>query len=67
MFSNYLSSIEDVSIYAIITLILFFGVFVGVLVWIFTAKKSYIKKMKNLPLEETNEQEEIKNENTHEN
>ena len=50
-FSNYLSSIENVSIYPIITLVLFFAVFVGAVIWIFTRDKEYISTLEHIPLE----------------
>lgn len=64
MISNYLSSIEDVGIYPIITLILFFTVFVGVVIWIFTRDKEYITELENIPLDKKNStnNSEIKNE-----
>ena len=51
MISNYLSSIENVNIYPIVTLILFFIVFVGVVIWIFTRDKEYITELENIPLD----------------
>lgn len=64
MISNYLSSIEDVGIYPIITLILFFTVFVGVVIWIFTRDKEYITELENIPLDKKNStnNSEMKNE-----
>lgn len=50
MISDILSTTEGVSIYAIIALILFVLLFLGVIVWTFKADKNYITKMKNLPL-----------------
>lgn len=55
MISNYLSSIEGVSFFAIVGLILFFFLFVGLVIWTFKADKSYIIKMQNIPLD-VNEQ-----------
>lgn len=65
MISNYLSSIEDVGIYPIISLILFFAVFVGVVIWVFTRDKEYISELENIPLDKNNSinNSEIKNEN----
>jgi cbb3-type cytochrome oxidase subunit 3 len=54
MISDTLSSTEGVSIFAIIALISFVLLFVGVVIWIFKADKKYLKKMKNLPLESEN-------------
>ena len=62
-FSNYLSSIENVGIYPVITLILFFVVFIGAVVWIYTRDKDYITKLENIPLENDNFNKNIENEN----
>ena len=65
MLSNYLSSIEDISIFPVIAFIIFFGMFIFVLVWVFKTDKKYIQKMENLPLEKEIEfktNSEIKNE-----
>ncbi|MEE9431944.1 MAG: cbb3-type cytochrome c oxidase subunit 3 [Melioribacteraceae bacterium] len=53
-FSNYLSSIENVSIYPIITIILFMLVFVGAVLWIVTRDKEYISEMESVPLDNEN-------------
>ncbi|MBU2492057.1 MAG: cbb3-type cytochrome c oxidase subunit 3 [Bacteroidetes bacterium] len=55
MFSNYLSSIKDVSIFPIIGIIIFFLVFIFVIIKIIRADKKYLTKMENLPLEDDNE------------
>ena len=52
MFSQNLSSIEGVSIFPIITLVLFFLIFSGVLVWVFKRDKSYIETLSNIPLQD---------------
>ena len=62
-FSHYLSSIENVSIYPVITLILFFAVFVAAVIWIFTRDKEYITKLENIPLENDNIKNNTENEN----
>ena len=62
-FSNYLTSIENVSIYPIITLILFLSVFVGAVIWIVTRDKEYITELENIPLENDNIINNIENEN----
>ena len=38
--------------YGIISICLFFAVFIGVLVWAFCLKKPYLKSMSELPLED---------------
>jgi len=50
MFSNYLNSIKGVSIYPIISLLLFFIFFIIILVKIFFMDKKVIKEMENIPL-----------------
>lgn len=55
MFSNYLSSIEDVSIFPIIGFIIFFLIFIIVIIKVVRADKKYINKMGNLPLENDSE------------
>lgn len=52
MFSNYLSSIEGIEIYPIISLIIFFTFFIGLCYWVIRVDKTYITKMENLPLEQ---------------
>ncbi|MBU1099274.1 MAG: hypothetical protein KKA84_02635 [Bacteroidetes bacterium] len=51
MFSNYLSTIDGVSIYPIVGLILFFTFFVGAILWVLRIDKEYITVMENLPLD----------------
>ncbi len=46
-----LESIEGVEIYPIISLLIFFIFFVALFWWVLTAKKDYINKVSNLPLE----------------
>ena len=44
MFNNYLQSIEGVGIYPIFSLIVFFGFFVVMLIWMFKSGQSASKK-----------------------
>ena len=62
-FSNYLSSIENVSIYPVITLIIFLSVFIGAVIWIVTRDKEYISELENIPLENSNFNKNSENEN----
>ena len=55
MFSKYLTSIKDVEIFPVMSLIIFFAIFVLVLVKVIRLDKNYIKKMGNLPLENDKE------------
>ncbi len=58
MLSNNLSHIEGVSIFPVISLVIFFLVFVFVIYKVIKTDKSYIKEMENIPL---NDNEEFKN------
>ena len=51
MFSNYLSSIDGVEIFPIITLIIFVAVFLLTVVWTFKKDESYLAKMSNMPID----------------
>ena len=48
---DHLDTIAGVEIYPIISLLIFFLFFVGLTIWVVTAKKEYIKTVSNLPLE----------------
>jgi|WetSurMetagenome_2_1015567.scaffolds.fasta_scaffold897905_2 cytochrome c oxidase cbb3-type subunit IV len=51
MIQNVLSRIGGVGIYGVISICLFFAFFVGVLLWTIGLKKSYLNKMRELPLD----------------
>ncbi len=53
---NYMDSIEGIEIYPIISLLIFFSFFVALFYWVFTAKKEYIRQMRNIPFENQNDQ-----------
>lgn len=50
-FSTYLTQITGVSIYPIISLVLFVVFFVIVTLWIYSIDKNEIKRIENLPLD----------------
>jgi hypothetical protein len=54
MFQYLFDSIAGVEIFPIISLILFFLLFIGIVVWAIRADKNYLKKMKELPLDMSN-------------
>ena len=54
MFQYLFDSIAGVEIFPIISLILFFLVFIGIVVWAIRADKKYLKKMEELPLDMSN-------------
>ncbi|MEH6656796.1 CcoQ/FixQ family Cbb3-type cytochrome c oxidase assembly chaperone [Leeuwenhoekiella marinoflava] len=47
-----LENIDGVSIYPIVSLLIFFLFFIGLFLWVFTAKKEHIKEVSNIPLED---------------
>lgn len=54
MFRFILGSGQEFGIMQIITLLAFFAIFVGVIIWAIFAKKRYINHMSELPLEDQN-------------
>ncbi|MCS6972862.1 MAG: cbb3-type cytochrome c oxidase subunit 3 [Cyclobacteriaceae bacterium] len=60
MYKNVLQHIENVSIWPIISLVIFFLFFVIMLWYVFTEKRSFINYMKNLPLDENKNKSDIK-------
>ncbi len=55
-FTNYLSDIDGVSIYPIISLIIFFIFFIGLFVWVSKLDKTSIDEISNIPLDKNNNQ-----------
>lgn len=53
MISEALSSINDVAIYPIVTLLLFLTAFLGVVVWTLRLRKNEVARASRLPLEDT--------------
>ncbi|AUC86223.1 CcoQ/FixQ family Cbb3-type cytochrome c oxidase assembly chaperone [Polaribacter sp. ALD11] len=48
---NYMESIIGIEIYPLISLLIFFTFFVALFWWVFTAKKEYINKVSQMPLD----------------
>lgn len=48
---GHMESITGIDIYPLISLIIFFTFFVALFCWVFTAKKEYINKVSNIPLD----------------
>lgn len=53
-----LENIDNVQIYPLISLLIFFIFFVGLFYWVITAKKEHIAEVSNIPLENNNLNEE---------
>jgi hypothetical protein len=51
MIRDTLSHIGGIGLYGIISIALFFAVFLGVLIWAFRLKKPWLNTMAHLPLE----------------
>ncbi|MBC3759390.1 MULTISPECIES: CcoQ/FixQ family Cbb3-type cytochrome c oxidase assembly chaperone [Hyunsoonleella] len=51
---NHMESITGIEIYPIISLLIFFIFFVALFWWVVSAKKDYIKKVSNIPLDNQN-------------
>lgn len=50
-FINYLTSIAGIEIYPLISLMIFFGFFLVLIIWTFKVDKSYLNGLKNIPLD----------------
>lgn len=57
MIKDVLQSVEGISLYPIISLIIFVLFFTILIIWMIKVDKNYIKKMSNLPLEREDENE----------
>jgi len=51
MIKNILTSIGGVANYGVISILIFFTFFVGVLIWAFSRRKEYLSAMGALPLD----------------
>ena len=49
---NHMESITGIEIYPLISLVIFFTFFVVLFWWVATAKKDYINKVSNIPLDQ---------------
>lgn len=52
MYKDILQSIDNVAVWPLISFFIFFLFFLILLWWTFTADKGYIRKMKQMPLED---------------
>ena len=46
-----LHAAENINAYGLFSFFLFFGFFIGVLIWVFALKKNHLDKMGGLPLD----------------
>lgn len=52
MKKDILSSIENIEIYPIISLLIFVLFFVGMFIWVIRVDKNYVAEMKEMPLKD---------------
>jgi hypothetical protein len=52
MYRQILQSIQNIEIWPIISLVLFFAIFIGILIKVILIDKKYIKKMEDMPLDD---------------
>jgi cytochrome c oxidase cbb3-type subunit IV len=53
MYKNVLQSIDNIAIWPVISFVIFFAFFIGLLLWVFTVDKRFINHMKSMPIDET--------------
>lgn len=63
MYKSVLQSIDNIAIWPIISLSIFFIFFMVLLWWVFTADKKYIKQMENMPFDQADESSTTTNKN----
>jgi cbb3-type cytochrome oxidase subunit 3 len=52
MFKHYFEVLDNVQIYPLISLSIFFAFFIGLIWWVIRADKQYISEMEQLPFSE---------------
>lgn len=52
MFKHYFEGAENIEVGPVISLIMFFVFFIGLLYWVFKVDKNFIKKMEDMPLDD---------------
>jgi hypothetical protein len=52
MIRNVLQAISGIEIYPVISLLIFFTLFISVLIWFFRADKNHLHRMGAIPLDE---------------
>jgi cytochrome c oxidase cbb3-type subunit IV len=53
MYKNVLQSIDNIAIWPVISFVIFFAFFLGLLLWVFMVDKKFIDHMKSMPIDET--------------
>lgn len=55
MYKDVLKTIENIEIWPVVSFVIFFIFFLCLLWWTFTVDQGFIKKMKNMPIDEGSE------------
>ncbi len=55
MYKNILQNIENIQVWPVISFVIFFLFFIGLLWWVLTVDKNYIDEMGQLPLGDNDE------------
>jgi len=63
MYKNVLQSIDNIALWPVISFVIFFLFFICLLWWVFTTNKTFIDKMKSMPLENSTPARDSKSEN----
>jgi cytochrome c oxidase cbb3-type subunit 4 len=59
MYKNILQNIDHIAVWPVISFVIFFVFFLCLLLWVITADKKVIDKMKSLPLDEAKQNQNI--------
>lgn len=54
MYKEVLRSIDNIAIWPMISFVIFFAFFLGLLWFTFTADKNFIRRMSNMPIDDNN-------------
>lgn len=57
MYKEVLTSIDNIAIWPVISFVIFFAFFIGLLWFTFTADKNFIKRMSNMPIDDESSNE----------
>lgn len=53
MYKNVLQSIDNIEVWPVISFVIFFAFFLGLLLWVLFADKKFIDYMKNMPIQDS--------------
>lgn len=57
MYKNVLQSIDNIALWPLISFVIFFLFFLGLILWVVMVDKNFITKMKNIPLSDSTPEE----------